>query len=348
MKKILIISFCVLAAASCVKRYEPQPASATADDVERLLTAAEFEVPVRSGYVTRVSVDGDIVAEAVTPMTIMLPKTGTAVRSASGQQVDYVPYGDYPNEITENTAKLYQVVCFEDSEQADYDYNDLVIHVVYKTQGDKFGFAVHPVALGSSKPIRLGYVVYKGAALVAKGLLTPEGKDCRQQYFESQQGHINTVGTVINQQNGGWHGFLGSTIRYWNTEKISGNGAMRVEWYIEVDNGKELYALSTKYLDRSFDKQSRPYGLVITETGSQYIDKGMVCGKDWFNYPQEGRTIADVYPPIWEWIDSDKSYNFADIYDGAVVPAGAFPASDLGLYVTDSDVDIFLPKYAQN
>lgn len=128
--------------------------------------------------------------------------------------------------------------------------------------------------------------------------------------------------------------YLGSTIRNWDVSKIEGNGPMRVEWYIEVDNGVELYALSTAYLNDSFDKDKLPYGLVITATGTEYVDEngGYLCGFDWFNYPRESVHIKEVYPELWNWLTTDSSYDFADIYDGRNVPANACPAADLGLF----------------
>ena len=87
----------------------------------------------------------------------------------------------------------------------------------------------------------------------------------------------------------------GSTCRCWDLSKIADDGAVRVEWYIQVDGDVELYALSTAYLNQSFDKQGRPYGLVITQTGSSYTEDGKgVVGLDWFNYPCENTPISEV------------------------------------------------------
>lgn len=347
MKKIIFLLFCISAFASCVKDVShigEEPAAA-APDVNHFLTTEEFSVPVKEGYVTQVVVNEVKIAEAVTPMTILLPRA-TQTKAAIGPQLVYVPVSEYPNNVElVNNAKLYQVVCFEDSREGDYDYNDLVIHVLYKLRGNKFGFAVQPVALGSVKSIKLGCAVYKGNTLLYKELITPEGKDCRQQYFKSQEGFINTVGTTANQEME--HYFLASTIRNWNLDKVADEGVMRVEWYIEVDNGAELYAVSTDNLNQSFDKNGMPYGLVITNTGTAYNDRGEICGHDWFNYPKETKSIENTYPEIWEWLTTKQAFDFDKIYNGNAIPENAFPASDLGLFVSD-DADVFLGKYQQN
>lgn len=346
MKKSVLI-ICALAAVSCVKKYEgtppATPSTATLADVQRLQTAEEFQIPVKEGYVTQVVMNGEVMAEAATPMTTLLPKAAESDKV----ELNFVPNEKYPNYVNfQNSSKLYQVVCFEDSrknvdtDKSDYDYNDLVIHVLYMQRDNIFGFGVHPIALGSTKPIKLGAAVYKGETLVWKGLITPEGKDCRAQYFEGQTEKINTFGNKINQQNGGWNIFLGSSIRNFDISKIEAEGAMRVEWYIVVDDGKaELYALSTQNIDKSFDINKKPYGLVITDTGATYNLNGIICGKDWFNYPQEGRSISEVYPEIWEWMTNGNSFVFSEIYNGKEIPDGAYDASGLGLYIsTDADV----------
>lgn len=242
---------------------------------------------------------------------------------------------------------MFQVICFEDSYKGDYDYNDLVIHVMYLQKNNIFGFAVQPIALGSSKPIKLGCVVYKGDKQVYKELITPEGVDCRTQYFKSIEGFIN----VNNRDEVDFeeHQYLGSTIRNWDVSKIAGDGMMRVEWYIEV-GGEEIYALSTAYLNKSFDKAGLPLGLVITTTGTVFIDKdgGYECGFDWFNYPHESVHIKDVYPELWNWLTTDSAYTFSEFYNGFEAPKGAYLACFNGLYKATTLGSVTDKKYCQN
>ena len=237
MKKITILMLAFLA-VSCIEKNDVRPGSPLDVDIDHYQTARTYDVPVKEGCITVVKAYGVTLAEAESPMTIWVPRM-TLTRSDEGLTTTFVPRDEYPN-FAGNKSQLFQVVCFEDSRRGDYDYNDLVIHVLYQTRQNIFGFGVQPVALGSTKSIKLGCVVYKGGKRVFKGLITPDGADCRSQYFKSMEGTLNTYDKV-NIKVGE---YLGSTIRNWDVSKIEGNGPMRVEWYIEVDNGVELYALS--------------------------------------------------------------------------------------------------------
>ncbi|MDD3108560.1 MAG: hypothetical protein PHV49_05040, partial [Alistipes sp.] len=294
--------------SSCIKEPDNavKPSDSGTNNVAHFLTTEEYSVPIRAGYVTIVKVGEDTVATASTPVTILLP-TGTQQSKASDVELSYVPVEEFGNNIESagNSYKLYQVVCFEDSKEGDYDYNDFVFHVKYQRKGNIYGFGIQPIALGSTKAFELGCVVYKGQTQLFKGVITENGNSCRTQYFKDQQGFINTSGNkTINQVIDGkvtcWHQYLGSTAHCWDVSKCADQGAFRVEWYLKLTDGSELYALSTQYVDQSFDKDHLPYGLVISETGYSYTEGNKVCGKDWFNYPLESVHSQNVYPELWD------------------------------------------------
>ena len=347
MKKLLLIMLAALA-VSCIDKPEGESPEQPPIDVDlgHFQTAEAFEVPVKAGNLTLVKADGVTLAEADSPMTIWVPRMGKTRAAEEGLTVEFVPSDEYPS-FEGNKAQMFQVICFEDSYKGDYDYNDLVIHVMYLQKNNIFGFAVQPIALGSSKPIKLGCVVYKGDKQVYKELITPEGVDCRTQYFKSIEGFIN----VNNRDEVDFeeHQYLGSTIRNWDVSKIAGDGMMRVEWYIEV-GGEEVYALSTAYLNKSFDKAGLPLGLVITTTGTVFIDKdgGYECGFDWFNYPHESVHIKDVYPELWNWLTTDSAYTFSEFYNGFEAPKGAYLACFNGLYKATTLGSVTDKKYCQN
>ncbi|MEY8591413.1 hypothetical protein AALK14_08180 [Butyricimonas hominis] len=323
----------------------------TKEDVSRFITTEEFNVPVKDGKVTIVTVGEDTVAIGYSEFPILVPKGVQAKVSyvdknedLGGRSLSRGFDDKFPNIVGENQFRLFQVICFEDSWVGDYDYNDLVIHVKYQQSGNIFGFGVQPVALGSTKEIKLGCDVYKGSKQIFSGLITKD-KTCRKQMFnygkeqddKEYEGFLNVMFNEVNFDRN--RTFLGSTIRSWDISKINGEGAMRVEWFIEVDGGTRIYALSVNHLKESLDKDKLPYGLVITETGMQYKDKNnQVCGKDWFNYPQEMKHIKDVYPEIWEWMNGKGEFD-GKIYENGreICPEGAFNANELGVYVIEDD-----------
>ncbi|MCP9612155.1 hypothetical protein [Coprobacter tertius] len=322
MKKAAFFSLLILTMNSCIN--SPEVSEKTIKP-EKFINTEPYSVNVKSDYVTKVSINGVLLAEVITPTSIMIPK-GTQPTE------EYIPKSEYPNMITENKSKLYQVVCFEDSRSGDYDYNDLVIHVKYQRQGNIFGFGVQPIALGSTKDIRLGCTVYCGNTQIFDGLLSEN--TVRVQLFKGIDGIINTFDPQIKPVEQIHKYFLGSTIRNWDISKF-GSGIPNVEWYILVDGNTKLYALSTSHLNQSFNKEGIPYGIVITCTGVSYTDKGLECGFDWFNYPKETVHIKDVYPDIWKWLSTDATFDFSDFYSKDNIPENALAASDLGLFISD-------------
>ena len=237
MYRSILAVACAVLAVSCVKNpgsETPDPGTDT-PDVSHFQTAEQYTVPTKAGQITTVKMNGVTLAEASSPMKIWIPRYART-KAAAAPEVIYTPADEYPNGFAGNKAQLFQVVCFEDSRSGDYDYNDLVIHVKYQWNGTRFGFGVHPIALGSTKEVRLGAVVYKGSTRIFKGLLAPGNADARTQYFQSQAGFINTgtdrqINQRIDGRVTGWNQYLGSTCRCWDLSKIADDGAVRVEWY---------------------------------------------------------------------------------------------------------------------
>lgn len=350
MRKLLSILVAGVMFGACSKGVD---SNFTKDDVTRLVTTEEFKVPVENEKVTIVMVGVDTIAVAYSEFPILIPRgiepqvSYMDVDGGTSQKNLSRAYDDtFINKVDVgvNKAKLFQVICFEDSRKGDFDYNDLVIHVKYEQRGNIFGFGVQPVALGAIKDIKLGCDVYKGTDKVFSDLIT-KYKTCREQMFNDGEGNeyegfLNVMHNEINFDRN--KTFLGSTIRSWDISKLKGEGAMRVEWFIEVDGGTRLYALSTEHLKESLDENKLPYGLVITETGMQYEDGASgIHGKDWFNYPRETKHIKDVYPEIWEWMNGRKEYD-GKIYDAGreVCPEGAYNANELGVYVIKNDSEV--------
>ena len=316
------------------------PSDSGENNVEHFLSTEQLSVPVKEGCITIVKQGTDTIATATTPMTILIPKSevGTKATYASNIDMTYVPEAQYANktEFT-NSNVLCQNICFEDSKNGDYDYNDLVIHVKYKRQGNVFGFCIQPIALGSSKSFKLGYIVYSGDDVLYEGYAA--SSNCRSDFFNSQDGFINTsvsrkINQIVNGKVSNYTTYLESTAHCWKLTGEQAKQLMRVDWYIELQDGTKIFALSTKYVDQSFDKNHLPYGLITTNTGRVYQYEGKPVGKDWFDYPVENTHIKNVYPLLWEWMTTaTASYSSYDVY--TVQEANVdkvFPAVELGMY----------------
>lgn len=249
---------------------------------ERLIyceTSENFEVPIKEGYATYVIYGEDTLAVATEPMVIEIPKglTGVTKSTAPVLKIDY-------NILEEHQAtfsQFWQAVMFEDTENGDYDYNDLIIHVRNSTNNNgRFqNIDIQPIALGSGKTIALGCILADNSEHIISG-------DVRKDLFGNRKGYINTV-----DQNTLTRFPLVSRI---SQHVLPAQTKASIAWFIEVE-GKRYYAIST-LLDyknyEMFNPEGLPYGLVQSST---------------FAYPQECKSIFKVYPDFEDWINGRKN-----------------------------------------
>ena len=108
MKTLLLASLLTaVACTSCVKQ-ETTIDTGKKSQAVRLQTAEEYEVPVREGHVTQVSMNGTLLAEAVSPVTILIPKQSGS-KAGESVSLSYVPTSEYPNDIEmKNNTKLFR------------------------------------------------------------------------------------------------------------------------------------------------------------------------------------------------------------------------------------------------
>ncbi len=151
-----------------------------------------YEVPVQTGYVTVVTMGEDTLAVTDIPLTIQIP-LGTTVTRAGGDEVkvDHVDYAVLP-EFTEGSfvATSVGTYLFEDSREADYDYNDAILHVKHSVKGSSdgkryFEIKLRGVALGSIKTIGFGFTDLNGVDYDLSN-------NIRRDLFGNRSGFINT------------------------------------------------------------------------------------------------------------------------------------------------------------
>lgn len=335
MSKIAIIIIMMGSASfiSCNKTVGP-----TGDgdkiDLKNVVSTREYTIPIQQGKVSVVYAGDEIVAAADEPMTILLPKECVTRASSGTVRVEYLSEEDF-NElgIGLGTMKLFQVVAFEDSRKGDYDYNDLVIHVRYDSRNSNWekgkrvlAVGIHPVALGSTKKIALGYDVYYGDELVYSEMVTD---DCRRNLFQGREGMLNTL--TKNFEANGEYAYINKSIFY----PKGGGKAVSVNWFIVVDGNTRLNAVSTVYTANMVDAGNRPYGIVVTNTGYHYNEPGIgIAGKDWFNYPLETVNIDQVYPDFGRWLKGEYTGTFSSMYRDD--SKKSFDAVGQGVYMIDN------------
>lgn len=274
-----------------------------------LLSTLIFNVPMQANKVTRITSNGNVIAETAIPMSIYVAKS----------EKDNIVI-DYINNISPNkewgTAQMWQTVAFEDSPDGDHDYNDLIIHPKYELKvenGSKvFKIGIHPIALGAKKSIKLGFLIYQGNNLIVNQLATPNG-DCRSEIFqmtsdESQTPFINTC--AENNPNGVYRKYDTFTKTFKYNVTTNSIASLSVVWYIVV-NHQVYFAVNDRF--KNIDSFGYPYGIIFTNSGTGYYqeDSGMV-GYNWYLYPYEYHNIDTVYYNINKWLNGkSKTFDYS-------------------------------------
>lgn len=282
MRGIFIVAVLFMALISCNKKEVYR-----APEVDNFIATTIQHIDVPEGKVALVRFYEDTLAIVTKTADIVVPKVAKQSRASNNPIT--IEYLENNNNLG-TKYQIWQVLAFEDSEYGDYDYNDLVVHIRILQDASSTEFCIHPVALGSIKPIKLGVRIEDKDVILAE--------NCREELFEGLEGFINT------DVNGLRH-------KYEDTQKFKagipctyGND---VNWFIEVDNGKRLYAVSQNY--PSLNSQHMAYGLVIININDYYtFGAEKTCGGDWFEYPQEKVHINEVYPKFDMLLNSAASF----------------------------------------
>lgn len=330
MKKILLFTF-LLTAAACnhESSFVAEPDSASVN-MDQITATSEFTVPVREGMVAMVrNAAGDEVARTAEAITILVNKND----ELSVEYVDNIEGGE-----NATRTNLWQVVAFEDSLIGDYDYNDFVFHVKYELSGNLFCIGIQPIALGSTKAIRLGCDLWQNGSCLRQNIIVAE--NCRDSFFP------NTATRMINTFQVEKEFCVFDYKPYYRSNMIrlaDITHPVYVNWFIEVDGGLRLYAVSTMRSTGMLDGNKRPFGLVFTSTGNSYEQAGQGnVGHDWFNYPKESVPIDRVYPLFGKWLVGEYEGTLQSMYDPEA--EGSYDAIGAGLYIVPNNMTSAMAK----
>lgn len=260
---------------------------------------SKIEVPIKSGYITTGTYNGDTIYSGNIPILIDVPLVDTRVY----QGLEW----HYSLPTQQRTKDYYDITTsgvylFEDIINGDNDYNDFVCHVKtrlitgikdingvwYDSSIDYIQLSeqvITPIALGNILPLRFGFELLNGDTPLYEYTLFA---DIRKDAFRNTQGYLNTL-IPFDTQNYKLYA------PYWQKYNMDVQYQdLRFNYYIEV-NGIKHYAANSK---ESLKKQdSLPYGLFIPNVTS-------------FNYPPEKMSIYDCYPNFSKWTQGLINYPF--------------------------------------
>ncbi len=253
MKKIeLLLVFLFMLLFSCVDENSLNPDKETDPEkikqAESFITTVNYQVPVVDGHITTLSFNGMTLARTSTPINIKVPKDAVS-RSNNNLNIEYTE-----GVAAQPFSNLWQTIMFEDSKQGDFDYNDLVIHANYQIQGDKLTVSIHPIALGSSKNIKLRFKVTQGSHCE----VVKVAENCREELFNGLSGYINTETYDIH---------FDDFKKTYTLDLANSTDIVDVSWFINLSDNELIYAVNQNG-DICINKDGMPYGFALTDVSA--------------------------------------------------------------------------------
>ena len=308
MKSSFNLFIITLLLISCTKHEDLYQHDINID--KNLELTKEFEVPVKENKITVVTKDMDTLAITDTPTTISIPRySKISSRADELVNIDYIDYKELPK-FTKGSSitSEFGILMFEDSEKADYDYNDLIVSYRMQIESGILGYfytiRIKPIALGSTKNLAFGYLDNNNFSHYLSN-------DIRKDWFLDKTGFINTskgqqFSTVIENNDkidkfdkffinrllykdhstSNYGGYIQYDNQYANFLSFLSYG---IKFFIEDEEG-ERFIVASRDLKV---KGSLPYGLMIPE----YIE----C------YPYEKENIDIVFPNFIKWINNKNN-----------------------------------------
>ena len=321
MKKVtyLALSLLLIGVTSCLEEKNLGEVKPLVID-ERFLNSETFNVPLMDGKVTVVTLAGDTLAITDIPLALEVP-VGLPETRATGEglSVSYHEYAALPDFVPQSYQNVSNhILLFEDSRNADYDYNDVVLHVnsadisridIGGNRYQQFRIRVRGIALGSTKLIGFGFTDYNGTDYDLSN-------NVRRDYFAGKTGFINTEENTqffipIPAYSGADEEFTNYYVRH---NDVNGKGVPNYmkTGYIEyktittTNNGRDdsTRKLLSFYIKTGEEKLyiasveqdspagTCPFGLGMMEYGDA------ACRR----YPYEQVFIGDAFPEFMNWI----------------------------------------------
>ncbi len=331
---------------------------------ENLLLDEDFLVDVIPGHFTIVTYNDDTLAITGEQIKISVPKM-TATKSESGLKQEFIEYSNLGNFSPEwGLVRGSHILMFEDSKNADFDYNDFIAfvkHDIYKND-DKYyiSISVKPIAMGATKNIMFGYEDNNGEERILSN-------NIRRDYFGNSSDMVNTskqrtfkapIETITNPDNSkdGWYTYFPTEDDYLSgligSYKISKNsiisGLEHIESYPE--NQRYNSAGYITYAKRETSCTNEPdmtryikYFIKVDDdikfhvasklnisTSEPVLPYGLAIPVPLSTYPSETVLLSEIFPNFLKWIESEgKEY---DTWYQTYLTDGSFPLDTKNLY----------------
>lgn len=270
-------------------------------DIAHLAPSVAKQVPIKDGYRTIITADGDTICSAVEAMLYMSPK-------GCEEKISYVPYSKgYEDEGVSVTNNQF-FLCFEDTKNGDNDYNDFVCNMYLETSNKlpnskgkaskKQGYVsviVQPVAYGAGiQDLKFG-IKFTDGTNVTTVILTENIKDT---YFPNSQGFVNVL---ANQMASPYWTNDAQHIKTTVIGPISNYNQLSFSPFI-INGTDTIYTVTSQrtgnlaYND-IISQKGYPYGLTILHNSTNQ-----------FNHALEKIKFSDVYHQFSSWLSGTGNH----------------------------------------
>ncbi|MEG2401407.1 MAG: hypothetical protein RSB34_00580 [Muribaculaceae bacterium] len=290
MKKfilLLLLPLTLMLFISCVDEHSFNPDKETdsqkLEKATSLVTTADYQVPIVDGYITTVSYNGMMLARTSTPLSIKVPKDAV---SRGDDNLD-ITYSE--GQAAQSYSNLWQTILFEDSKDGDNDYNDIVIHANYQIEGNKLKVRIQPIALGSTKDIKLCFKWKQGGS---ESKVVVVAENCRADLFDGRVNFINS--RVYNKH-------YPKFVKEFTMELPNASDVVDISWFIKVDKQTLIYAVNQNS-DKCIDENGMPFGFALTDVTKGATVKNSLKGK------QNTKAMADAND--WDSVKPNSNWAF--------------------------------------
>lgn len=373
MKKsnLIIIGLATMIFSSCTKNsdlYDPSTKEMQVN-YEAVQPFETMTVSVPQGKIAYViSTAGDTIATTnVDGAQIEIPRLQKTLATSKSSRADNdygfsIEYGINTGETIVYNNKNFCTVAFEDSKEGDYDYNDVVLHLVITKNGSNVNIYTQPIAMGGIKTLKFGLDLYctKNGTTTNQSFTFTDDIRKDTKFFGSKDTESSFVNTYSDSKK--YYRYpltysdMSTTITNWlnNNGFSASSDQLGFIWWIQDGTGTKYYSMPTSKINDSntvwTDSKGYPYGIVFSGlyNDTPYRnDKNDKCGFDWFIYPLESTPIQTTYPNFDGWLKGTATVDWLSPVENTYVNV-AGPTESISGSKATNPYSLYLYEYKKN